>query len=142
MEKPVPRFERSEMKRLLLFSVALVAATCVNANQSQAQVAGCGCQGFLSNSYYGYNYNDAGFERPPYFALFPPVYYSDQIVRRPMGVSPFAAPPGVRPVEMDVPPEPQHVVNPYIDQDPDAKTEGEPGNDKKMPIADTTRKET
>ena len=35
-------------------------------------------------------------ESPPYFAQFPPVYYSG-IVRRPYGISPYAAPPGIVP---------------------------------------------
>lgn len=37
--------------------------------------------------------------RPPYFAEFPPVYYSG-IVKRPYGISPYAAPAGVEPVEL------------------------------------------
>ncbi|MEZ6093219.1 MAG: hypothetical protein R3C03_03125 [Pirellulaceae bacterium] len=41
-------------------------------------------------------------EEPPFFAKYPPVYYS-HIVRRPYGISPYAAPAGIRPVEMDVP---------------------------------------
>ena len=36
----------------------------------------------------------------PYFAKFPPVYYSN-IIARPVGISPFAAPAGVRPIELD-----------------------------------------
>ncbi|HMP78911.1 MAG TPA: hypothetical protein PKD54_05625, partial [Pirellulaceae bacterium] len=38
----------------------------------------------------------------PYFAKFPPVHYSG-IVPRPYGISPYAAPPGIMPVEMMVP---------------------------------------
>ncbi len=53
-------------------------------------------------------------EQPPYFALYPPVYYSSQIVRRPMGVSPFAAPPGIVPVEMMQPAKAETVINPYF----------------------------
>jgi len=52
----------------------------------------------------------------PYFAQFPPVYYSG-IVRRPYGISPFAAPAGIRPVELDVAPvkvDPATIVNPYF----------------------------
>ncbi len=53
-------------------------------------------------------------EEPPYFAKFPPVYYS-HIVRRPYGISPYAAPPGIIPAEMQVAPaEPQKIVNPYF----------------------------
>ena len=108
------------MKRFLLVCVAMVAASTFGISTASAQGGvGCGgCGGF--NNQYGYDYNRAGFERPPYFALFPPVYYSDQVVRRPMGVSPFAAPPGVMPVEMTVPAVPQHVVNPFFNRDPAA----------------------
>ena len=56
-------------------------------------------------------------ERPPYFALYPPVYYNG-IVSRPYGVSPFATPPGILPTEMLVPPPvPQAISNPYFDQE-------------------------
>ena len=55
-------------------------------------------------------------QAPPYFAQFPPVYYSG-IVRRPYGISPFAAPPGVEPVEFRhqvIEVEPVTIRNPYI----------------------------
>ncbi|MEM9410194.1 MAG: hypothetical protein AAGA30_03720, partial [Planctomycetota bacterium] len=52
-------------------------------------------------------------EQPPYFAQFPPVYYSG-IVRRPYGISPYAAPPGIAPVELSVP-QPVTVKNPFFD---------------------------
>ena len=54
--------------------------------------------------------------RPPYFAEFPPVYYNG-IVRRPYGISPFAAPAGVVPVELTRaagPVEPAVVSNPFF----------------------------
>ena len=56
--------------------------------------------------------------RPPYFAEFPPVYYSG-IVRRPYGISPFAAPAGVVPVELNhaVQVQPKVVGNPYFKRD-------------------------
>jgi len=59
-------------------------------------------------------------EQPPYFAQFPPVYYS-HIVRRPYGVSPFAAPPGIMPVEMTIPvavTPPQSIRNPHFHGQP------------------------
>ena len=52
-------------------------------------------------------------EQPPYFAKYPPVYYSGK-VSRPYGISPYAAPPGVAPVEMSVP-QPVTVKNPFFD---------------------------
>lgn len=51
----------------------------------------------------------------PYFALYPPVYYS-QPVPRPYGFSPFALPPGVQPAEgIPVPVEPELTINPYFE---------------------------
>jgi hypothetical protein len=52
-------------------------------------------------------------DAPPFFAQFPPVYYSPEIVARPYGVSPYAAPPGIAPVEMGGG-GPLHQVNPYF----------------------------
>ncbi len=50
----------------------------------------------------------------PYFALHPPVYYSGQITPRPYGVSPFAAPAGIRPVELDMAVKPKTIMNPFV----------------------------
>ena len=61
------------------------------------------------------------FDRPtdmPYFAKFPPVYYS-HVVKRPYGVSPFAAPSGIVPVEMSAPVPMMRIQNPYMEQDVD-----------------------
>ncbi len=56
-------------------------------------------------------------EQLPYFAQFPPVYYS-HIVPRPIGFSPYALPPGIMPAEMQVAPpvstpNPTVIPNPY-----------------------------
>lgn len=62
------------------------------------------------------NFRAFALEQPPYFAQFPPVYYS-HIVRRPYGVSPFAAPPGILPVEMAMPAAvspPEVISNPHF----------------------------
>ncbi len=117
------------MKPFALLAVAAMAATLVAFDSTPLHAQqGYGCGGW--NSYYGYNYNHSGFERPPYFALYPPVYYSDQIVRRPMGISPFAAPPGVIPAEMTVvPAEPATIVNPYYEREEAAPETAAPGDD-------------
>ncbi len=73
-------------------------------------------------------YNPYSFNRPetqPYFAMNPPVYYSDQIIPRPMGISPFPAPPGVLPVEMTLTPQSETVVNPFFNRK-DQPVAGEP----------------
>lgn len=49
---------------------------------------------------------------PPYFALHPPVYY-DRIVPRAYGMSPYAAPAGVMPVENTVVIPAKSVSNPF-----------------------------
>lgn len=55
----------------------------------------------------------------PYFALYPPVYYS-HIVPRPYGYSPFALPPGMEPAEAIVQPvEALQVSNPFYHRDDD-----------------------
>lgn len=59
----------------------------------------------------------------PYFAKFPPVYYSGK-VKRPYGVSPYAAPPGITPVEMNAaPPVAQKVTNPFFKESMEPETE-------------------
>ena len=58
---------------------------------------------------------------PPYFSIHPPVYYSHEIVRRPMGASPFAYPSWYAPhahhaaaVSAAPAPQPLLVENPYV----------------------------
>ena len=46
---------------------------------------------------YAYNYGVGYVPPPPYFSVFPPVYYSPQITARPYGASPFAWPAGYSP---------------------------------------------
>ena len=59
-----------------------------------------------------------GFDEPPYFAKFPPVYYSHPVAR-PYGISPYAVPPGIVPVEMTIAPKPKKVVNPFFPKAPE-----------------------
>lgn len=58
----------------------------------------------------------------PYFAEHPPVYYSYPVAR-PYGFSPYALPPGVLPVEMNVAPKPQEIINPYFQPQGDDDSE-------------------
>lgn len=85
------------MKNSIALAIALVAIAIFAAPEANAQTFN---QGFL----FGSGINAAGGIRsgglrPPYFAEFPPVYYNG-IVRRPYGISPYAAPAGVEPVEL------------------------------------------
>lgn len=60
--------------------------------------------------------------RPPYYALYPPVYYSPLRTVRPYGASPFAWYPGmptrgtpmVLPGPATPPPSPQWIENPFV----------------------------
>ena len=102
------------MKRLLAMAVAVAAITMFSQSDAQAQNFHQGFQfgAGLSSGFGGSSFNRGGFNRGfgfrssgissrddlPYFAKFPPVYYSN-IIARPVGISPFAVPAGVRPVE-------------------------------------------
>src|SRR5438876_2929451 len=69
---------------------------------------------------YGLGFNQASnyVPAPPYYAIYPPVYYSSQITARHYGASPFAWPAGFSPITY-VPqgdltaPEPEIIENPF-----------------------------
>jgi hypothetical protein len=70
-------------------------------------------------------------EQPPFFAMYPPVYYND-IVSRNYGVSPFATPPGVAPIEGTVAPQPVIIKNEFVPEPAPADSKkDEPKTDKK-----------
>ena len=110
------------MKRLLAMAVAIAAVTMFSQSEVQAQNFHQGFQfgAGLSTGFGGSGFN-RGFNRGfggdlPYFAKFPPVYYSN-IIARPVGISPFAAPAGVRPVELNYAPVKQVTKkNPFFDR--------------------------
>ena len=122
------------MKRLLSIAVAIAAVTMFCQSEANAQynsfsngfqfgsglsAGGLNFRGqsfgnFRGNSFRGgfggFRTFGGGFgggissrDDLPYFAKFPPVYYSN-IIARPVGISPFAAPSGIRPVELDYAP--------------------------------------
>lgn len=102
------------MKRLLAIAVAIAAITMFTETQANAQGFGSGFQFGSGVNAVNYGGFQRGFQReqPPYFAKFPPVYYS-HIVKRPYGVSPYAAPAGVMPVEMNYAPKSVTISNPF-----------------------------
>jgi hypothetical protein len=71
-----------------------------------------GCCGWDIAELYRQLYNNL-----PFYALHPPVYYSD-IVPRTYGYSPFAYPPGVMTPEIACAPQPVSIINPYVPQSP------------------------
>ena len=109
------------MRTVLTLALA-VGMMAVFSNTSEAQCAGgCYNSGYgFGAGYFANGFGARGFitprEQPPYFAQYPPVYYSG-IVRRPYGISPYAAPAGITPVEMTVP-APVTISNPYYEVAP------------------------
>lgn len=85
----------------------------INRRFARRANGGCGVNGFGFPFLIGGGLLERS-EDLPYFAKFPPVYYSGKVTR-PYGISPFAAPPGIAPVEMNAAPvAPQKVINPYF----------------------------
>jgi hypothetical protein len=92
--------------------VAIAMTACLSDATAQAQVyqdgylfgAGLRAQcynGGINGAINGINRGLTRYEleQPPYFAKYPPVYYS-HVVKRPYGISPYAAPAGIAPIEM------------------------------------------
>lgn len=123
------------MKNILSLAVAVAALALFASDQAAAQgysngyqfgtgvnqSRGCsGCNQFGGGFFSGFNrigILDRA-QAPPYFAQFPPVYYSG-IVRRPYGISPYAAPAGIEPVELRAIPadvKPITIRNPYMNK--------------------------
>lgn len=133
------------MKRLLLLAAAIAVVAFVTESNANAQGYINGYQfgtGVAASDFYGgrrpFNRGFFGFrdfdriqtrvrpESQPYFAVNPPVYYS-HIVKRPYGVSPFPAPAGIAPVEMQfVPAVPVTIKNPYVGEVAPAKVPAKP----------------
>ncbi|MGD9720220.1 MAG: hypothetical protein AB7O59_07690 [Pirellulales bacterium] len=94
----------------LWVAVAVLLAMSVGASKADAQ--------FISGGGYGlgfFNYGDNSymFQRPPYFALYPPVYYSYPVART-YGYSPFAYPPGVMTPELRPSAKSATYTNPFV----------------------------
>lgn len=91
--------------------VLAIGLWAVAGDAAKAQVGGAPAAlgyGFFGNGLYGYVNADS----PPFYAIYPPVYYSGP-VGRPYGYSPFAYPPGyVTPAAQ--PPAPKEVANPFV----------------------------
>ena len=106
------------MKAVLVCATLLVASL-VYTNESQAgNFYGGGVYSGLPFNGFGYGFGQNGtglyglgyVPVPPYFALHPPVYYSHEIRRRPIGDSPYAYLPR-RPVPQ---PKRQFSLNPFV----------------------------
>jgi hypothetical protein len=99
------------MKRLTLLALILAAFALGTSPASAWNGPYCG-PGFGWG--YGYLYQNLDF-KIPYFAAFPPVYYSHPVAR-PYGYSPFAYPPGTETPHVVVePPCPATIINPHVE---------------------------
>ncbi len=95
-------------KVLAVFGLA-AAFVAGSALSAQAQFP---CYGGGFAGYGGYNvYTNS--DRPPFYAMFPPVYYSYP-VPRPYGYSPFAYPPGTMTPEVLSGAVASTITNPYV----------------------------
>jgi len=88
--------------------------------------AGGGCYG-----YFGRPFSIYSTESIPYFAEFPPVYYSGPVAR-PYGYSPYAYPPNVLTPEPE--PEPKITINPYVKPKPKAEVENTARRKRPQPL--------
>jgi hypothetical protein len=103
-----------------LMACAALAWGCLSCDAS-AQTLGCyGSYGFAHPGFFGYSgspYSLGQIPTPPYFAIHPPVYYS-QPVPRTYGYSPYAYPGTVMTPEVV---EPEIIENPHVTQPPAAE---------------------
>ena len=104
--------------------LVLVLALAFSVVETQDANAQCGIQG-------GYGYYGAGHmyrvlsQNVPYFAAFPPVYYSAPVPRT-YGYSPFAYPPGTRTPDLAVPAmAAKEILNPFVKSSSEVKLEAE-----------------
>jgi hypothetical protein len=113
--------------RRVVMLLAVVAPSAGAAGRAEAQYA-YGCAGGYGGGY-GWGAWDIGrlysvlADNVPYYAAFPPVYYSVPVPRT-YGYSPFAYPPGVMTPEVVEVAEPLSITNPYF-QDTSATAEGD-----------------
>jgi hypothetical protein len=90
---------------------------------------------------YGWGFNQATnyVPSPPYYAIYPPVYYSHQLTARPYGASPYAWYAGMSPVtdvampEWTTPAEPVMIENPFV-KGSRAATKAPAGAKAEMPL--------
>lgn len=107
--------------------LAVFLALGVGASQASAQLISPGAYGL---GFFNYGaYGNGNYYRIPYYALFPPVYYSYPVAR-PYGYSPFAYPPGTITPEIEQKTAAVTYLNPLVPQRPKAKTNKKAGEDK------------
>ena len=117
-------FEVAAMKRIGLAVLAL-GVVLGGVNQSaMAQGPYCGGYGLGWGANFPFGLYGSRVEDVPYFAMFPPVYYSMPVPRT-YGWSPFAYPPGTMTPEVQTA-VPEVIINPYVPQ----QSQAEPSSNK------------
>ena len=104
-------------------SVAALLLAAPSSASAYWPYGGCGYYGYGCGYGYGWNnpsyFNGGIYASPlPYYAEFPPVYYSSQITARHYGASPFAWCPGQSPITYVPMPEPRPVAMPQMIENP------------------------
>jgi hypothetical protein len=106
------------IRKLCLLSIVLLALSAPTT--ANAYWPNWGYWGWGNSGYgLGFNYNQSPLGNPPYYSIYPPVYYSPQITARHYGASPFAWPAGFQPItytaqgEVSIP-EPDIIENPFV----------------------------
>lgn len=94
--------------------LSLVIGLALSDSQAQAQGPCFGGAGWGWGANYPFGLYGSRVEDVPYFAMFPPVYYSMPVPRT-YGWSPFAYPPGTMTPEVEMP-LPKEIINPYVPQ--------------------------
>ena len=107
-------------RRTSLFALSFMLGIVCLSPPAHAQCGGyggCGWYPFFNNAY-----QNANWDPPPFYAIFPPVYYS-YAVPRTYGYSPFAYPPGVMTPDVTVT-GPLSIENPYVPKSSTVKPKG------------------
>ena len=107
-------------RKILLASALAFLALAPSSASAYWPYAGYGGYGGYGNYGWGFNQATNYVPAPPYYAIYPPVYYSSQITARHYGASPFAWGPGMQPITYadqyspPAAPEPEMIENPFV----------------------------
>ena len=100
--------------------LSLVALVLLALPSSASAQWGCGGWGGYGGwggpwgNSYAYNYGVGYLPPPPYYAVFPPVYYGPHITMRHYGASPYAWPAGFSPYAFGIRTQPVMVINQHL----------------------------
>ena len=102
-------------RKILLASALALLALAPSSASAYWPYAGYGGYGN-----YGWGFNQATnyVPAPPYYAIYPPVYYSSQITARHYGASPYAWYAGMEPITYVPEPEPAAAPEPVMIENP------------------------